>query len=364
MHRFTVDYRERDGERRGTLLNRGYFLNGLPRLIPLCRLFGHQPVVDGTEGHQGINGHQTTGHRWVCCHRCGIRTDPQGDLDPAAYDIGDRYSGPRLLVRPQPPERIKGQIEEAAKQGIPYEHPRTPGPWPTKPTGDLGAQLIIGKSFPGWSAEMKVGNRGSEHTLEAHLRLYPFGAIYLWTEKFGTWLQRRLNPVGYESRVIELAIQYGGIEWKLWAKRNESSRDDPWWMRGRIKLDPRDRLLGRRRYAYEDIGDPLTVTVRMPHGDDHEVRLQLQRCTDGRNRRRFHSWTADWSTRPGIPTKQHDRGRTLGSAVDVSARSVTEGAWPAEAAAGIAAQMTKDRTRYGYRPRIPVVEHDFDVEVP
>lgn len=134
-------------------------------------------------------------------------------------------------------------------------------------------------------------------------------------------------------------------------------------MRGRIKLDPRDRLFGRSRYAYEDIGEPLTVTVRMPHGDDHEVRLKLQKCTDGRNRRHFHSWTVDWSTRPGIPTKQHERGRVLGSAVKVSAASVEGGAWPAEAAAGIAARMTADRTRYGYRPRIAVVSDDFDVEV-
>jgi hypothetical protein len=133
-------------------------------------------------------------------------------------------------------------------------------------------------------------------------------------------------------------------------------------MRGTINLDPRDRLFGRRRYEYEDIGEPLTVTVRMPHGDDHEVTFQLQRCTDGRNRRRFHSWTADWSTRPGIPTKPHG-GEVLGSAVEVSAQSVEDRTWPAEAAAGVAARMTADRTQYGYRPRIAVVGNDFDVEV-
>ncbi len=340
MHRLTVDYRKDESERRGTLLNKGYFLNDLPRLILLCRLFGHRPVVDGTTGFR-----DRPGHRWVCCDRCGVRPDPQGQLNPAVSEIGDQYVGP-----------FDNQLDLGAQA-------RTPGPWPKQPTGELGAQVIIGKSFPGWDAELKIGNAGSEHTLAAHLRLHPFGAIYLHTERFGTWLQRRLNPVGYQSRVISIGIQYGGIDWKLWAKRDESSRDDPWWMRGTIKLDPRDKLFGRRRYEYENVGDPVTVTVRMPHGDDHSVKLQLQRVTDGRNRRRFHSWTADWSTRPGIPTKQHDRGLTLGSAVDVSAESVTEGAWPAEAAAGIAAQMTKDRTRYGYRAPVVVDGSDFDVEV-
>lgn len=339
MHRFSVDYRKRDGERRGTLLDRGYFLNGLPRLIPICRLLGHRPVVDGT---QGVGTSKPS--RWVCCDRCGIRADPQGRLSPAVSDIGDRYCGP-----------FDGALDAANEI-------RNPGPWPRKPTGALGGQLIIGKTFGGWNVEVKVGNCASEQTLAAHISLNPLGALYLHTEGFGTWLQRRLNPVGYESRVIRIGLEWGGIEWKLWSKRNEYSRDDPWWMRGRINLDPRDRLLGRRRYAYEDIGEPLAVTVRMPHGDDHQATLRLQRCTDGRNRRRFHSWTVDWATRPGIPTKPHG-GEVCGSAVEVSAASVKSGAWPAEAAAAIAARLTADRTQYGYRPRIAVVSNDFDVEV-
>lgn len=352
MHRFTVDYRERDGERPGTLLNKGYFLSGLPRLALLCRTFGHRPVVDGYD-----STHNSDRSRWVCCNRCGIRPDPQGQLDPGQWDIGQPYTGPLTGGwTPGLPSRDIAKHRSAMPSA-------TPGPWPAKPTGDLGAQVIIGKSFPGWSAELKIGNAGSEHTLAAHLRLYPFGAIYLHTERFGTWLQRRLNPVGYQSRVISIGIQHGGISWKLWAKRDESSKSDPWWMQGTIKLDPRDRLFGRFRYDYKDIGEPVTATVRMPHGDDHEVRLKLQQCTDGRNRRSFHSWTVDWFTRPGIPTKPGG-GEVLGSAVTVSALSVKEGTWPAEAAAGIASQMTVDRTRRGYRVPAVVDGSDFDVEVP
>ncbi|MFI8351349.1 hypothetical protein [Streptomyces sp. NPDC085596] len=356
MHRFSVDYRKRDGERRGMLLNQGYFIHDLPRLIPLCRAFGHRPVVDGTAGYDS-----QPGHRWVCCDRCGTRPDPQGQLDSERWDIGDRYDGPLDGTRPPYPSRK--EIEERAKQGLPLYAPEpVPGPWPQHPAGAVGAQLIIGKSFPGWHAEVKVGNKASEHTLAAHLRLYPFGALYLHTEGFGTWLQRRLNPVGYESRVISVGIQYGGIEWKLWAKRDEWSKADPWWMRGTLKLDPRDRLLGRRRYDYEDIGDPVTAVVRMPHGDDHKVQLQLQRCTGGRNRRRFHSWTVDWETTPGIPTKP-GRSGVLGSAVEVNPRFVEGGTWPAEAVASIAAQLTAGRARYGYRLPVVLDGSDFDIEV-
>lgn len=357
MHRFSVNYRERDGERPGTLLNRGFFVSGLPRLIPLCRVLGHRAVVDGYNSR-----HSSDRARWVCCDRCGVRPDPQGQLDPDRWGLGDRYDGPLDGVRPPYPSN--DEIKQRAEQGLPlYDREPVPGPWPAKPTGEVGAQLIIGKSFPGWEAELKIGNAGSEHTLAAHLRLYPFGAIYLHTERFGTWLQRRLNPTGYQSRIISLGIQHGGIDWKLWAKRDEWSKTDPWWMSGTIKLDPRDRLFGRFRYDYEDIGDPVTVMVRMPHGDDHEARLKLQRRTAGRNRRRFDAWTVDWSTRPGIPTKPHG-GEVLGSAVDVSARSVEGRTWPAEAAAAITSRMTADRTRYGYRLPVVADDDDFDVEVP
>jgi hypothetical protein len=163
--------------------------------------------------------------------------------------------------------------------------------------------------------------------------------------------QRRLNPVGYHSRVTSLSLHEDGrLRWQLWAKAGERSRSDPWWQHGTITLDPRDRLFGPRQYAYDTVGEPVTATVRMPHGDDHEVTLTLQRCTFGRRtRRRFHSWTVDWSSSHGIP--QGLRGRTVhGSAVTVTAESVTAGAWPAEATARVALTLTEDRTRYGFQP--------------
>lgn len=343
MHPFSVNYQDRDGKRPGTLINRGFWLHQVPRPLLWCRAFGHKPVVDGTTGFRTDD----PGHRWVACDRCGLRPDPQGSLDPAQWDIGDRYTGP--FTTTPPPPLTSAEIKHLVKQRRPLPAPPLPGPWPNRPTGALGGQLIIGKTVSlGWSAQLKVGNQGSEHTLAAHLRLHPFGALYLHTEEFGTWLQRRLNPTGYESRVIELAIEHGGIAWKLWAKRDESSRTDPWWMHGTIKLDLRDRLFGRRRYAFDNVGDPTHATVRMPHGDDHTVTLQLQHCTFGRNRRRFHSWDVDWTCRGGIPTKPGGRGSIHGASVEVSAEAVNNGTWPAEAAAAIALRLTTDRARYGW----------------
>lgn len=343
MHPFSVDYRKRDGKKPGTFINRGFWLNGLPRPLITCRIFGHKPVVDGTTGWR-----DEAGSRWVCCDRCGTRPDPQGHLDPAQWNIGDRYTGP---YTDRPPEPLSSeQIKRMAKARIPFTAPPAPGPWPRKPTGTVGGQLIVGKSFPGWSIEFKVGNCGSEHTLAADIRLYPFGALYLHTERFGTWLQRRLNPTGYESRVTELAIERGGVDWKLWARRDGSSRDDPWWMHGTIKLDPRDKLFGRRRYDYTDVGEKIPATVRMPHGDDHEVQMKLQHCTYGRNRRKFHSWNVDWDCRGGIPTKANGRGAIHGASVEVSTEGVNNGTWTDEAAAAIALKLTTRRTQYSYQP--------------
>ncbi|GAA2108082.1 hypothetical protein [Streptomyces synnematoformans] len=325
MHFFSVDY-SRDRPDRWTFVNRGFWLSDIPRPLLLCRLLGHKPIVDGF----GPDRPGLRAARWVCCDRCGVRPNPQGSLDPDTFQVGDRYAGPY------------------GDSADPAHGTRTPGAWPKLPAFTFGGQLILGRSFPGWSAEFKVGNAGSEHTLEAHLKLWPLFALYLHTERLGTWLQRRLNPTGYNSRVTGLDISFGRLWWKLWAKRDDTSRSDPWWQHGSIPLDPRNKLLGRRHYEYENVGDPVTATVRMPHGDDHTVTLQLQRCTAGRRRRRFHSWTADWDCRPGIPTKPHG-GEVLGSGVDVTASAVEEGTWPAEAAANIAAQLTRDRTRYGLR---------------
>jgi hypothetical protein len=345
VHWHTTDYhKDRDAERRrGTLINRGFWLNRVPRLMLACRLAGHKPVVDGVD----YGGRDRS--RWVVCDRCGVRPDPQGDLDPEIWNIGDAYTGRWDGPLPTNPKSRRDAYE--VLKGRRY----APGAWPAVPTGTVGGQLIIGKSFGGFGFQLKVGNAGSEHTLAAHAQINPIGALYLHTENFGQGLQRWLNPTGYESRVTGISAHDGRLHWTVWAKRNESSVDDPKWQRGSVLIDPRDILLGPQRYSYEDVGEPVTAQLQMPHGDDYEVELQLQRQRFGRRRgRQRESWTVDWRCRDGIPTKPTDRGRVYGSAVKASDAAVRQGCWPYEAVVGIAAQMMRDRVRYRYVP--PIVE--------
>jgi hypothetical protein len=346
MWAHTVDYRTRDripGERppRWPLLNRGYFIHGLPRLILLCRLFGHRPVVDGVD----------SGDRWVCCDRCGVRGNPQGDLDPRLWRPGWAYTGPWA---PPGSRTDKRPTDRRGWQ-------RRPGPIDRAPTGVLGAEVIVGGNrLSGVGFEVKVGNRSSEHTLAASLHAGWLGALYLHTEQFGSGLQRRLNPVGYDSRVCGLRFCDGQLRWKVWSKRDSIGRADgePWWRHGTLDLRLRDRLLGPLRYTYTDVPDgKVSRVVRMPEGD-YLVELTLQRCTLGRRRgRKTLSWMVDWSALgPGIPTKGPQRGRVYGSGVTVPGRSVHAGTWPAEAVAAIAARTTADRTSHGWEPtgQVPI----------
>lgn len=345
MRAHTVDYRaQEDAPPRWRLFDRGFWVRDIPRPLLLCRTLGHKPVVDGV----GDGSNPGDVARWVACDRCGVRPHPQGNLDPAVWNVGDRYTGD--WNENPAPKWVPKSLDDVRPDSD-REREILPGPWPKNPTWTFNGQLILGSNIPGASVEVKVGNCGSEHVLAAHVRLHPLGALYLHTEKLGAWLQRRLNPVGYESRVIGLDIGLGAFSWKLWAKRDSWSRTDPRWQRGSIALNPMTKLFGERRYWYTDNGEPVTVTVRLPHGDDYTVKLQLQRCEFGRPklRRRFHSWTVDWDCKGGIPTKPGDRGRVMGSGVDVSAASVREDTWPQEASAGIARQITQDRTRYGVR---------------
>ena len=305
----SVDYRADPGER--GWVNRGFWIHNTPRLMPLCRLFGHKPVIDGVD----YRNPKAERPRWVVCDGCGIRA---GNL-VTDLPIGARHTGP------------------------------LPQPW-GEPTGTIGGQLVIGPASMTVSAEVKIGNSGSEHLLAGHVHLGNLGALYLHTERHGRWLQRRLNPTGYKSRVTGFAIHDGNFYGRIWADRDGWSRKDPRWQQWSFTIDPRTILLGHARYGYTDVGDPVEAVVRMPHGDDHPVTLQLQRQSHGRDRskRRRLSWLVHWESERGIPTKSHSSGGSTSSGEKVDDQAVENGTWPAQACASIASRMTAQRVRYGY----------------
>ncbi|WP_327581900.1 hypothetical protein OHA25_38890 [Nonomuraea sp. NBC_00507] len=110
-------------------------------------------MVDGYGPHKpGLDA-----ARWVACDRCGIRPDPQGNLDPEQDDVGQPY--PEPIHKFGPSTALLAAFE-----------PNRPVHWPRKPTGTLGGELVLGKTFGVFSAEVTIGAVGAEHTLSAHLR--------------------------------------------------------------------------------------------------------------------------------------------------------------------------------------------------
>jgi hypothetical protein len=386
--------RETSAIPRGRLLYRRYFVYGVPQLILRCRLLGHLPVVDGTSLTERI--------RWVVCARCGARGEPQGALDPDVYAVGDRYFGPWNDddVDTADPRARRERCREY-KRGfyLPGRIPAGDKHSDGRRGGQLGAEVVIGAAQSGVGFEWKVGNAGSEHTLAADLYLGWLGAVYLHTEVIGVGLQRWLNPVGYNSKIVGVRWWMGRLEWQLWSKRDSTcafsyrehrkavqrARADraaaeregrkadvevpePWWRHGNVRVDVRSLLLGRARYEYETVnltgpdGIQVGVTsrfVRMPEGE-YLVKLTLKRVLHGRPGKVPRGWLRRWWKRTwvvewdaagdGIPTEGRKSGRIFGSYVGVSARSVREGTWPAEAVAAITTAMTTCRTNRGWEP--------------
>lgn len=319
----SVDYLARDqrdgSERHGVLVHRGFWLY-LRRPLVTCAVLGHVPVIDGT-GPLG----RTAGYRWVCCDRCGERPEPQGSLDPALWDIGDTWPGPDTDMR--------GGVLAG------------PGSFARRHHGVLGGEVIVGRSHQA-GISVKVGNAGSEHTLAGHVALGRAGTLYLHTERFGTWLQRRLNPRGYESMVTEVHVHNRRLWWQLWHPRDSWTKGTPRWRHGSAKLDPRDIVWGERRYSYEPHGEPVTREVRMAPDEAYQVTMQLQRVSYGRpGRRQVLTWSADCEHEPGIPTKPHG-GEMTGWGVPVTSGGTAM--WPIEAALASASKVAKLRARYGW----------------
>lgn len=347
MHRFTID-RAKDRPDPRVLLHRSFYLSDLPRLMLACRVLGHRPVVDGYDSKYGPEEHRHS--RWVVCDRCGVRPEPQGHLDPDEWSVGQPYTGPTATARRLSPIVVK----QLARKGITPRLQTEPGPWPARPEGSLGAELVIGRSHT-IGADIKVGNPGSEHVLAGHIGLGPLGALFVHSERFGTWVQRRLNPTGYQSREIGFRVYHGRLSWDLWAKRDERSASDPKWMHGSFPIDPRHHLLGPRRNHKISETEKVPAVVRMPEGDTHDVTVRLEKWETRRTRGRATThWLAQWDCKAGIPVRNHDwKGdETFSCSWHIEGVTPDNPRWPHIIAAKAAEQCSRDRARYGYRPPV------------
>lgn len=321
------------------LVSRTFWISDVPRLIPVCRVLGHKPVVDGTD----------TPCRWVVCDRCGIRANPQGNLDPAQWDIGQPYPGPFSTAEPLSP-MVRKQL---ARKGVIPARAAEPGPIPANPVSTIGGEIHVGKSK--WrtvGVDFKVGNPGSEQVLAASLRLGPLGSLYLHTEDHGRWLQRRLNPTGYQSRETGLSYYRGRLSWQVWARRDEHRASDPKWMSGSVPIDPRHYLYGPRKNRMLFETEKVPVVVRMPEGDTYDVLVHLEKWETRRTRGRARTyWMAQWDCKEGIPVRNDNwKGDdTYSCSWGIEGVTPEMPRWPLLLAAKAAEQCSRDRARYGYR---------------
>jgi hypothetical protein len=285
----------------------------------------------------------------VACDRCGMRANPQGNLDPDQWDIGQPYTGPLTPTKPL----VETVVKQLARRGIKPAQAGQPGPFPAQPVGTVGGEVHIGKSK--WRTvgiDFKIGNCGSEQVLAASLRLGPLGSLYLHTEDHGRWLQRRLNPTGYQSRETGLSLYQGRLSWQVWARRDGHRATDPKWMSGSVSIDPRDYLLGPSRNRKVSETERMPVTVYMPEGDTHQVTVHLEQWETRRTRGRATTyWMAEWDCKAGIPIRNHDwKGdETFSCTWMIEGVTPDTPRWPYILAAKAAEQCTRDRARYGYR---------------
>ncbi|MGW0948466.1 hypothetical protein ACWD4O_38750 [Streptomyces sp. NPDC002623] len=335
----SIDRNTGEDHQPGLLVSRTFWASDVPRLIPLCRLLGHKPVVDGTD----------TPCRWVACARCGMRAEPQGNLDPNQWNIGQPYTGPLTPTQPLSPT-VRKQL---ARKGIKPTVSGHPGPFPAQPVGTVGGEVHIGKSK--WRTvgiDVKVGNCGSEQVLAASIRLGPIGSLYLHTEDHGRWLQRRLNPTGYQSRETGLSLYAGRLSWQVWARRDEHRASDPIWMSGSVAIDPRDYLLGPRKNEKVSSTDDVPAVIRMPEGDSHDVTVHLEQWQTRRRRGPVRTfWRAEWNCKPGIPVRNHSwKGdEYFSSSFVIEGITPDNPRWPQVVCGMAVDHLCRDRARYGYR---------------
>lgn len=290
MYRFTID----ENKDKKYIYYKRHFWHHTPRLVAMCRVFGHKPTVGRAGAHP----------TWFECARCGTRPVDQYDL----------FSG-----------------------------------W-SKPEGGFSLEVPVwspGKKT-NWAFNFRVGGDSSERTFKGHVDL-GFIAIYWGLEGYGEGLRRRLIKRGdYETRVFQLAWHDGTLWSAIWEKSGHWSRSDPWWMSN--NFNPKDFFLGRQKHSSEVLEEKRT-TVPMPEGS-YPATVKLERATWKRPRwpRPFIRYSTDIKPDHFIPVP--GKGENSWDCGDDGVWSQSgpcsgpDSAWASKAVAGLVEAALRDRERY------------------
>lgn len=210
------------------------------------------------------------------------------------------------------------------------------------------AQIVVRRPRAEFSLRFHVGNRGSETPWDGHVTVLGNG-IY-WGHSRGRRLAQWLTRG--EGRDVSLSMHGERVYWRLWADPNERKRT-PRWRDSSVLINPLDRILGPKRWSYEDL-DWALVTIDLD-GTKYPVRLTLQKSRLQRARGRVlrEHFSVDWNAPRGIPTEPDSwkGGRTYGSGFSIVPRGY-DGDWVRQATWHLTGWVCQERARRGFRTEV------------
>jgi hypothetical protein len=150
--------------------------------------------------------------------------------------------------------------------------------------------------------------------------------------------------------VTELLVHDSRLWWQVWHPRDSWTRGTPRWRHGNVRIDPRDLVLGAKRYAQEPVSGPSMVHVQAGPDERYLVAMTLQRCSFGRpGRRQQLSWSVECKSAEPIVTRPGKDGMT-GWSVELPGRHGEDPYWYRYAALACSARIAGERLSSGYIP--------------
>ncbi len=214
-------------------------------------------------------------------------------------------------------------------------------------------ETIVQRPRAEFSVRFHVGTAGSETPFDGHLLI--FGTGFYWGIENGRKLADRITREKahkYEGRDLALRFHDGRLWVTAWVHPDHWSRGEfARWRSASIRLNLLDRILGERRYTYENLEWAL-IAIEMPEGT-YPVRATLQQVSYGRpkSKRSIKSLAVDIEAPKGIPDRFDPSGgwkgdRVYGFGVELKERRRD---WAFDAENAIKARIYKTRSERGFR---------------